>query len=32
MEKAAQMALKVINDSPHELIHPNGTTDDLSGI
>jgi len=24
------MALKVINDSPHELIHPNGTTDDLS--
>lgn len=28
--KAAQMALKVINDSPHELIHPNGTTDDLN--
>ena len=24
--KAAQMALKVINDSPHGLIHPNGTT------
>ena len=28
--KAAQMALKVINDSPHGLIHPNGTTDDLN--
>ena len=26
--KAAQMALNVINDSPHGLIHPNGTTDD----
>lgn len=24
------MALKVINDSPHGLIHPNGTTDDLN--
>lgn len=24
------MALNVINDSPHGLIHPNGTTDDLN--
>lgn len=28
--KAAQMALKVIKESPHALIDPNGTTDDLN--
>ena len=29
-DKAAQMALKVINEGPHSLIDPNGTTDGLN--